>query len=248
MSGKAPAQSPKVFYLDTVESTNNYATALLDAGPVGHGTAVVAKRQTAGRGQRGRRWEAPPGEGLLASFVLHPHLPLARQPEFNMAVAVAVAGALQGLLPGKAVRVKWPNDVVIGGKKTAGILIENSLRGTVWSAAVVGVGINVLQTAFPPELPNAGSLRTAAGGAGFRVEDVFEAVHRALIRLPYAPAEPLAAYNALLYRRGEVQAFLQDGQKWMGTVREVGADGALVVEASDGLRSIPHGSVEWVWP
>jgi BirA family biotin operon repressor/biotin-[acetyl-CoA-carboxylase] ligase len=126
------------------------------------GTVAVAARQTAGRGQRGNTWCGSEGESLTFSAVLEPvFLEAAKQALLSESVALAVSDAL--LRYGIEARVKWPNDIYIGARKVAGILIENDVRGNVLTRSVVGIGLNVNQREFPAELPNPISMRQATG-------------------------------------------------------------------------------------
>lgn len=126
-----------------LESTNLLALDLgtqLDSHPEWHGLALIADRQTRGRGQHERVWEAPGGLGVLMSVLLDPPAACRRPAILTSWMAVSVARVVEGIIGGPA-SLKWPNDVLVGGRKIAGILVEQR-RGT-----VVGVGLNVLQTA-----------------------------------------------------------------------------------------------------
>jgi len=126
-----------------LESTNTLALELgaqLDSRPSWHGLAIIADRQTRGRGQHERVWEAPGGLGVLMSVLLDPPPACRRPAALTSWMAVSVARVVEEMIGGPA-SLKWPNDVLVGGRKIAGILVEQR-RGT-----VVGVGLNVLQTA-----------------------------------------------------------------------------------------------------
>src|SRR5256712_13148352 len=138
----APAS---IVRLDTVDSAQAVAFGLAEHGAADR-TVGVADQQLAGRGRRGRIWRAPAGTGLLASIIVRPRLPEALLPTFSPMTAVATAEALRRVAP-VAARVKWPNDVLVGGKKIAGILLES--RAPV---IIIGVGVNLGQREFPPEL------------------------------------------------------------------------------------------------
>jgi BirA family biotin operon repressor/biotin-[acetyl-CoA-carboxylase] ligase len=133
----------RVIHLEQTDSTNDDAKRMAAQGAA-EGTIVWADRQSAGRGRRGRRWESPAGN-LYCSLVLRPDVPLARAGQVGFAAALAIAETVEALLPDRAVvRCKWPNDVLIHGRKTAGLLLETETRAdnTVdW--LVLGVGINV---------------------------------------------------------------------------------------------------------
>lgn len=149
----------RVVVYDELPSTNDRA-AELAADPENAGTAVVADRQTVGRGQYGRVWQAPPGTSLLMSVLLFPP-PACRRPVVLTALAaVAVAETIRELTGAEA-RIKWPNDVLLGGKKTCGILIEQA------AGTVVGIGLNLNQSAADFDaagLPDATSLAATHGG------------------------------------------------------------------------------------
>ena len=130
--------TPAIYRFEEVGSTNDIALGMARHG-ASEGTVVITRSQTKGRGRRGRKWFARPGESVIMSVVLRPELPLNRYSELAFVAAVAVAECLEdkcGLEPS----LKWPNDVLVGDRKIAGILIESE-RG----AAIVGIGMNVLQ-------------------------------------------------------------------------------------------------------
>lgn len=151
--------------LPSVASTNSAIPA--DAP---HGHAVMALAQTAGRGQRGNHWEAEPGMNVTLSLLLRPAgLPINQQFLISEAVALGVADVLRDLMPGrKDIAIKWPNDIYVGDKKIAGILIENSLLGADIRSCVVGLGLNVNQGLFRSDAPNPVSLYQLTG----RLHDV----------------------------------------------------------------------------
>jgi len=131
-----------------VDSTQDAAFALAEAGAA-DGSAVVADSQRAGRGRQGRPWHDEPGANLLCSVLVRPRLAPGQWPLLSLAAGVAVARALERAA-GVAARLKWPNDLVSGGRKLAGILVES--RTTAAAAVVVGIGINVAQERFPVDL------------------------------------------------------------------------------------------------
>jgi BirA family biotin operon repressor/biotin-[acetyl-CoA-carboxylase] ligase len=137
---------------DVVDSTNEEAKRLGVAGHVGP-IWISATRQTAGRGRRGRTWESPSGN-LAATLLLRPGRPAAECAQLSFVAAIAACDMLAGLAPGTELRVKWPNDVLAGGKKIAGILLESASQGSDpphWLA--IGIGANIAthpeDTIFP---------------------------------------------------------------------------------------------------
>ncbi|MGN0999258.1 MAG: biotin--[acetyl-CoA-carboxylase] ligase [Faecousia sp.] len=153
------------YYFDTVQSTNTLARAMAEGGAP-HGTVLVADRQTAGRGRRGRSFLSPPGMGIYMSVILRPQAAPAELMHLTCSAACAMCDAVEKsahFRPG----IKWTNDLVYGGRKLAGILTELSLNsGGEIAYAVIGIGINCCQREedFSPEIREiAGSLSMAAG-------------------------------------------------------------------------------------
>jgi BirA family biotin operon repressor/biotin-[acetyl-CoA-carboxylase] ligase len=137
--------------LDRVDSTQTTAFALAADG-ADDGTVVVADYQASGRGRRGRTWEAAPGQSLLCTILVRPRLAAPQWPAYSLVAAVAVAETL-ARTAALAARLKWPNDVLIAGRKIAGILLESRTVGDAATTMIaVGVGINLAQRAFPAAL------------------------------------------------------------------------------------------------
>ncbi len=210
--------SPRL-HLRTTDSTNDRARALAIAGAP-HGTLVTVGEQRAGRGRQGRTWSAPPGRALLASLVLRevPALP-------TLAAAVAVADVV-----GADAQIKWPNDVLLGGRKVAGILAEGRPQEG-W--AVLGIGVNVALR--EGDLPAA----VAAGAAGLGLEpaDVEPTLAALLVALELClkqgPAAILAAYR-------ERDALLGRALRWQhgaGVAAGLDEAGRLLVDRDDGGRA-----------
>lgn len=148
----------RIFPFDEVTSTNDVAMAGADI--YGHGSVLTARRQTAGRGQRGNRWCSTPGENLMFSLVVEPvHILVEQQFRISEMAAMAASDAVRTVTDGSVVcRVKWPNDLYVNDKKIGGILIEHSLHSEYLSRSVIGIGINVRQRNFDPALPNPTSI------------------------------------------------------------------------------------------
>ncbi len=159
---------------DELSSTNDHAAELLAPEHPSHtkskpaeGTVIRADSQSAGRGQFGSRWESAAGKNLTFSVILYPEwLEIEAQFYLSMAVALAVHNAVcevyRGPLP---VQIKWPNDLYLGDQKMGGILIQNSLSGARIQSSIIGIGLNVNQLHFDPDLPNPVSLASASGHA-----------------------------------------------------------------------------------
>jgi BirA family biotin operon repressor/biotin-[acetyl-CoA-carboxylase] ligase len=147
-------------YLASVDSTNIFANNLLTKSTPIEGTVIYTDNQYAGRGQIGSKWESAVGENIILSVILYPKfLPIQTQFKLNQVVALAVYDLLKAFVfPVNQLAVKWPNDIYIKDKKIGGILIENKLKGSLLASAIVGVGLNINQSNFSPNLPNPTSL------------------------------------------------------------------------------------------
>ena len=232
-------------FLPACASTNAEAhAAAVKNGAIGEGLTILADHQTAGRGQRGNTWQAPPGLNLTFSVVLRPTF-LTASSQFALSITVALAGldTLQALLPAAAARIKWPNDLYLADRKVGGILIENTLRGAQLGLSVVGIGLNVNQLAFDPALPNPTSLAQAAGHSFDRAAVLttlltnLEARYLAL--RGGAEARQRATYLTRLYRVGEPSRFdFADGTPTAeGIIEGIDERGRLVIAFSDGSRA-----------
>ncbi len=225
---------------DTTLSTNDDARDLIAQG-ASHGTLVVADVQTQGRGRRGRTWQSRPGEDLTVSLILRPDLAAAKAPLLALVTGLAVAEALEGFVPA-ALRptVKWPNDVRIGGRKVAGVLVEGSLRDGNLAWVIAGVGINVRGEAPPPELAGtATTLRAARGGHDLDRDGVLQAVCEAWERrLDGLFAAGFDSFGDALRARCDTlgQRVTVEGTTGMAT--SIADDGGLVLRTDDGAEVI----------
>lgn len=230
--------SPPVVRLDTAPSTQEVAFNLAAQGAVDR-TVVVADHQTAGRGRRGRPWLDEPGAGLLASILLRPSLPVARWPLYGFVTAVAVAEALRAAA-GLDARLKWPNDVLVHGRKIAGVLLET--RGE--PVLVIGVGVNVSQQEFPPDLAGLATSVALAGGRPVDRDALLDAVLVAFDcwrgRLEREGFEPVrtrwSELSETLGRQVRVGAA-------SGRALRLDADGALVVADGAVLQRVVAGTL-----
>jgi BirA family biotin operon repressor/biotin-[acetyl-CoA-carboxylase] ligase len=231
---RTAAPSPPVVRLGRVESTQSVAFELA-AGGAADGTAVVADSQASGRGRRGRPWLDEPGASLLVSIIMRPRLEPSRLPGLSVAAGVAVADALTrtaGLKP----RLKWPNDVLVGGRKLAGILLESRVAGE-RVTTVLGVGVNLAQRMFPAELAQRATSVWLVSGRRVDRDALLTALldalgewRQRLERQGFAPVR--ARWRALAETLGRTVTV--DGLT--GVALDVDADGALVVGDAEGRR------------
>ncbi len=224
--------------LDSVGSTNDEAARLADSGAP-EGTVVWAREQHGGRGRRGRSWASPPGN-LYSSTILRPECPAARAAELGFVAALAVGD----LVPAsRAIRLKWPNDVLVDGGKIAGILLESAIAqdGRV-EHVVAGIGINV---AFAPQLAE---MRYPGASLGGTVEAALEGLSRALAtRLAQWRRDGFGVVReAWLAQAGplgaEVDVRLGEGLV-RGRFAGLDHEGALLLDTAEGPRKIVSGEL-----
>ena len=238
-----PLVGREVRVLPEVGSTNDYLKEAAREGAP-EGLAVLAERQTAGKGRLGRSFQSPAGLGLWMSVLLRPTCPPERLPPVTALTAAACAGAIREVR-GAEVGVKWPNDLVLDGRKLCGILTELESGGE-GLALVIGIGLNVSQRRedFPPELrETAGSLamltgrevpREALAGA---IQLGLDGMDRGLL------AGDLVAWRGA-YRapcghlRREVRILRPDGRETLATALDVDRDFGLIVRRTDGTEEI----------
>lgn len=241
--------SPQVLWLESAGSTNDELRERATADPVSwpHLSVVATDDQRAGRGRLGRVWEAPPGRTLAASTLVDAAgLPTAAAGWLPLLAGAALARSLAPLVD-SPVEVKWPNDVLIGGRKCAGILAERLPDGRV----VVGTGVNLALSEDELPVPTATSLAIAGARttgadavlAAFLTE--FSALLAPLLSLGDAEAAGTAAvvraHCSTLGR--EVRVELPDGSVEEGVAVDLGADGGLVLEQAGVRRSFSAGDV-----
>jgi BirA family biotin operon repressor/biotin-[acetyl-CoA-carboxylase] ligase len=232
--------------LSSVDSTNNYAMARVQAGLAQHGAAWFAHEQTAGKGQRNKQWLTNPSENILLSVVLQPFT-LTASEQFLLSASVALATCdFYKNYAGDETSIKWPNDLYWRDRKAGGILIENSFRGNEWTFAIAGIGININQTRFDPALPNPVSLKQITG-KNFNViqlaRELCTHLDKRFQQLQQSGIEPvLKDYEALMYKHGQMASFRKDGKLFQALVQGVAPSGRLIA----GDRQYDFNELEWV--
>ncbi len=224
----------KIYRLPVCPSTNVYAVHLIAKSNPAEGTAVLTYNQTAGRGQVGRNWESAPDKNVSLSVILYPKfLPVRTQFNLNVAVSLAIFDVVSEYAEG--VKIKWPNDIYIGKKKVAGILMQTSLSGQKIANAVVGIGLNVNQEAFLSDAPNPVSLKNILG-QDTDLDAVSEKICAALeARYLQLKSGDMAAmrreYILHLYKFGQPFTFQRPaGSYFTGIIRGISQEGKLVIE------------------
>jgi BirA family biotin operon repressor/biotin-[acetyl-CoA-carboxylase] ligase len=225
-------------------STNDDAReAALAGAPDGH--LVIADAQTSGRGSRGRTWVSPPGQDLYLSLVAQVPLTLPELPPLTLAIGLAVADTVESFVgPGELVQVKWPNDVWLGGKKCAGILVESVSFGDARQPIVIGIGLNVNRRSFPPNLDTEPTSLALSRGADLERAEVLalllQNLERWVDRFVEAGVQVVARELApRLAMRGE-RARCDDVH---GVVLGVSQEGALLMDTEQGVRTVLSGTL-----
>lgn len=228
VAGSGALGGPLV-HLDVTSSTNDVARALAGAGAP-HGTAVVAERQTAGRGRQGRSWFAPPGRALTLSVLLRTDRD--RLDLLPLAVAVAACEACERVAQ-VTCRIKWPNDVWIDGLKAAGILIEARPQEG-WAVAGIGVNVDTAAEELEPELrATATSLRIATGAPVDRAEVMTQLFERLAVWAAHGGDRVVEAFRSRDALYGQPIAWTHGDTRVTGEARGVDDDGALIVYTGD---------------
>ena len=234
-------------YFDSVGSTNDAALTWAADG-ASDSSVVVADAQTAGRGRAGRKWATPARAALAFSLILRPRPEEAAAPNLVTGLgAVALVDALAGL--GLPAQIKWPNDVLVNGKKVAGILVETTWRGDQIEAMVLGIGVNVLSASAPTQLISfpATTIETELGRAPDRLDFLVGVLGALLLRRArLADGELWAAWNQSLAYRGETVRVLRDEAILLeGRLEGLAPDGSLRLQTGkrDNFVTVHFGEI-----
>lgn len=246
--------------LQSIDSTNKYAMGIIHGKhlPDGqdepqHGTAIFSHEQTAGKGQRGKNWASEKDANIALSILLNPY-PLSIQGQFQLSACVATAvHEFFAKYGGEEIKIKWPNDIYWRDRKAGGILIENiistgQLAGT-WHWAVIGIGININQTAFSPELPNPVSLKQITGKNFIPLElakELCSMLEKNYQLLTAGNFEDLFTYyQDHLYKKDEKSKLKKDSRVFETTIKGVSTTGQLITQHSIEER-FDFGEIEWI--
>lgn len=228
----------RVRYFETLDSTNIAAKRMAeDEAP--NGTLVIADKQTAGRGRRGRLWETPKGEAIAMTLLMRPKLRPEKASMLTLVMGMAVTKALNELL-GLECKIKWPNDVVFEGKKICGILTEMSTEINVINYLVIGCGINANMTEFPEELKErAISLRMITGQEVNRAEIIsccmeYMEKYYSVFQETEDMSLLMEEYNRMLVSVGNEVCVLEPGHEYRGISEGINCAGELLVRREDG--------------
>jgi BirA family transcriptional regulator, biotin operon repressor / biotin---[acetyl-CoA-carboxylase] ligase len=239
-----------ILFCKNVESTNTFASGLLQNGQISEGTIIHTNYQLAGRGQRGNRWESEDGKNLLFSIVLFPDM-VSPGDQFiiSMLISLGICDFLKMHISGY--KIKWPNDIYAGDDKIAGILIENSLSGNSIINSIAGIGLNINQVRFPGNVPNPVSLKVLTR----RDHDLDLCLKQLSICLDKRYKMLLGgnrdeitdSYISSLYRLNEWHNYMTDSGQLFGRIISVTPSGCLQIEdLKKNIREFQFKEVEFI--
>ena len=229
--------TPKnMLILDSVDSTNNYAMALLQKREIDGEIAVFAKEQTHGKGRRGKQWISNKAENIMMSVIVPMQwLGVSRQFELSVAVALSCHDLFQNYILSNLF-IKWPNDIFINDSKAGGILIENVIKGKIWQWSVIGIGLNINQEKFEEGILKATSLKIETEKK-YDVIKLADQLHVILLkRIEELKAgnfeKMLEEYNNHLYARGKIVKLKKQNVVFKTQIKSVSSFGQLITQDS----------------
>lgn len=228
-----------LIFMPECHSTNDAMLLLCQNEPAPEGTVIVTANQTSGRGQRGNSWEAEPGKNLTFTLLVKPSfLPIDQQFYLNVFTSLAIRDYLTRRTD-KKVQIKWPNDILIEGKKVCGVLIENQLSGKSIASSIVGIGLNINQLNF--NVSTATSL-SAQTGRSFELSEELDAllshIEKRYLQLRSSSLQHLKSdYLTSLYLLDEQHTFEDANGPFSARITGIDSIGRLVVDR-DGSDAI----------
>ena len=238
----------EVLYFDTIDSTNTKAQELAEKG-YPSGTLVVADKQESGKGRRGRSWVSPSGTGIFMTLMIKPDINPNNASMLTLVAALAVAKAITSVT-GEEAMIKWPNDIVVNGKKVCGILTEMNAQFDYINHIVVGIGINVHNESFPEEISQmASSLLIEAGGKRFHRAQIiaetmsyFEQYYDIFLKTQDLSAL-VREYDELLVNRNKSVRVLDPKEPFDGKAMGITPKGELIVDTWESRKLVSSGEV-----
>ena len=238
----------EVLYFDTIASTNTKAQELAEKG-YPSGTLVVADKQESGKGRRGRSWVSPSGTGIFMTLMIKPDINPNNASMLTLVAALAVAKAITSVTGEKAM-IKWPNDIVVNGKKVCGILTEMNAQFDYINHIVVGIGINVHNESFPEEISQmASSLMIEAGGKMFHRAQIiaetmsyFEQYYDTFLQTQDLSAL-VREYDELLVNMNKAVRVLDPKEPFDGKAMGITPKGELIVDTWESRKLVSSGEV-----
>ena len=229
-----PLTSPKLIILESVDSTNNYAMAMVQKGVANSEDAVFAMEQSSGKGRRGKIWKSQRGENILLTVLAQMQwLPVQKQFHLSIAVSLACHDFFSKYTKGN-IKIKWPNDIFINDRKAGGILIENVIKGNLWQWAIIGIGLNINQENFEKEKVKATSLKQITG-EHYNVIQLSHELHEIVLkRLRVLQSgklsKMLSEYNSNLFCRNKTVKLKKGNIVFETEIERVSASGELITK------------------
>lgn len=237
----------EIHYYESIDSSNTKARELAEDGHPS-GTLVVAEQQSVGKGRRGRSWESAPGIGIYMTLMLKPEINPNNASMLTLVAAMAVTNAIRRITGAQAL-IKWPNDIVINGKKICGILTEMSAQFDYINNIVIGIGINVHNESFPEELKETASSLWIECGRHFHRATIIEAFLEEFERTYaiYLETEDMeglqAEYSNLLVNMGRQVRVLDPKEPFEGKAMGITKRGELIVDTWESRKLVSSGEV-----
>ena len=236
-----------IHYYDVTDSTNMCANRLAQEGAP-HGTLIVADQQESGRGRRGRGWNSPANTGIFMTLLLRPEIETNNASMLTLVAAMAVAKGMEQCMDAKP-QIKWPNDIVINGKKVCGILTEMSAQIDYVNHIVIGIGINVHNTEFSEEIAQTATSLYLETGVHVKRAHLIEAIWEAFEDYyeRFMEHKDLSAiveeYNSYLVNLDRAVRVLDPKEPFEGIARGITERGELLVETDGVLKKVSSGEV-----
>lgn len=246
--------TPIIRIIEEGTSTNILLNEWIKEEQVPEGSILAARSQTAGKGQKGNSWHSEPGENLTFSMVLYPHsISIQAQFIISQIVSLAVKQVIDPYVQG--VSIKWPNDIYVGERKIAGILIENNLSGRTIDSCIIGIGLNVNQKSFPDTLPNPISLYQLTqqrADLDRLLQTLQQTIYTDYLRFladPNKKATIQQAFHMALFRREGLFPYFdrKNNELIMARIESVAPNGTLSLRLENGtIRNYQFKEVEYI--
>jgi len=227
-----------VVYYDEIDSTNNRAKEAGD-NKAPHGTLFVADMQVAGKGRRGRVWQSPAGSSIYMTILLYPEISPLKAPQLTLVMAIAVAEGIKEVT-GLDTKIKWPNDIVVNGRKICGILTEMSTEIDYINHVVIGAGINVNQDDFPEDIRKTASSLKMELGKQVKRSELIAAIMKSFEKdyEIFVKTENLSGlqelYNSMLVNLDRDVKVLEPGNEYEAHALGINKTGELIVRTAEG--------------
>jgi BirA family biotin operon repressor/biotin-[acetyl-CoA-carboxylase] ligase len=237
----------KIIFKESLDSTNNYAANLLKDGLLVDGTVIVSGEQTAGKGQRNAQWHAEPYKNIIFTcFVEYANLSVDSQDAITHFVSLAIIDFLNE--KNVFAEIKWPNDILIGNAKISGVLIENQLKSHRCVSSIIGIGINVNQTAFGDW--NATSMQLQTGTHYDIQELVFSLIEKLQNRFNQIQAFDLSAlkeeYLDKMWLKGKTSQFEDENGRFEGVIQGTDHHGRLLIKCQEDVRTFDLKQIRFI--